>query len=206
MAGVAGSWAASIYFFSSSFWWGFGSSLGPNPTPAQVGAALEPLFRNVAYLAVFGLGLGLVAYLILTSGMRDLAKVDHDHFGTPSTLLLLLIAGLVLVGLGIFPLFSNIGSLISQAPVTPGGVPSQAFFSALGSLIVYFLLLGLGGILAIVGAIGGVVLGLWRVGEKYDQTVIKIGAIFSIIPLLQIVAPILVLVGAWEAKNHLAAP
>jgi hypothetical protein len=206
LVGVAGSWVASIYFFSSSFWWGFGSSLGPNPTNAQIAATIDPILKNVAYLAAFAITLELIALLILTSGVRDLAKVDRDRFGTPSILLLLAIAGLVLIGLGVFPMLSNVSSLISQAPATPSSVPSQAFFSALSSLIVYFVLLVLGGILALVGVIGGVILGLWRVGGRYDQTMIKIGAIFFIIPLLNIIAPVLLLVGAWEAKKQIAMP
>jgi hypothetical protein len=137
---------------------------------------------------------------------EDAGEVDRDRFGTPSILLLLAIAGLVLVGLGVFPMLSNVSSLITQAPVTPGGVPSQAFFSSLSSLLVYFVLLVLGGILALVGVIGGVILGLWRVGERYDQTIIKIGAIFFVIPLLNIIAPVLLLVGAWEAKKQIAKP
>jgi len=59
------------------------------------------------------------------------------------------------------------------------------------------------GILALIGIIGGQILGLWRVGTRYDQTLIKLGAIFTIIPLLNIVAPILVLIGAYEAKGRL---
>jgi hypothetical protein len=49
-----------------------------------------------------------------------------------------------------------------------------------------------------------VILGLWRVGTRYDETIIKLGGIFSIIPILNIAAPVLVLVGAHSARNKLA--
>ena len=62
------------------------------------------------------------------------------------------------------------------------------------------------GVLALVGTIGGQILGLWRVGSRYDSTIIKIGAIFVIIPLLNFVAPILILVGAAQARGSLSKP
>jgi len=54
--------------------------------------------------------------------------------------------------------------------------------------------------------IGGQILGLWRVGTRYNETTIKVGAIFTIVPLLNIVGPILVLIGALEAKGRLVKP
>jgi hypothetical protein len=46
-------------------------------------------------------------------------------------------------------------------------------------------------------------LGLWRVGTRYNETLLKVAAIFVILPLLNIVAPILVIVGAHGAKTRL---
>jgi hypothetical protein len=64
----------------------------------------------------------------------------------------------------------------------------------------------IGGIVVILGVIIGQILGLWRVGSRYDETTIKIGAIFGIIPLLNFVAPILILVGALQARGRLIKP
>jgi hypothetical protein len=58
--------------------------------------------------------------------------------------------------------------------------------------------------MAFVGIVGGQVIGLWRIGERYDAAVIKLGAIFTVVPLLNVVAPILVLIGVHEAKGRLA--
>ena len=66
-------------------------------------------------------------------------------------------------------------------------------------------LLVIGGILAIVGLIGGEILGLWRVGTRYDSTIIKVGAIFVIVPLLNYVGPILLLIGSLEAKKKVGS-
>jgi hypothetical protein len=207
LVGSVGGGVASIYlFFNSAFWGGFASKLGPNPTSAQVAAALDPLFRDIAYSIVFGIAVSIVALLFLTFSLRDLAKVDRTKFSVPSTLMLLDLAGVILVAAAVYPFFTSISSVIAQAPGVSGGTPSQAFFSAFSSLFLYIGLMGLGGVLVLIGAIGGLILGLWRVGEKYDQTIIKVGAIFFIVPLLNLVAPVLVLVGAWEAKNRLTGP
>jgi ABC-type dipeptide/oligopeptide/nickel transport system permease subunit len=64
-------------------------------------------------------------------------------------------------------------------------------------------LVAIGGVLSLIGAIGGVLLGLWRVGGRYDQTILKVAAIFVIVPLLSIVSPILVIIGVSSAKGKL---
>ena len=88
---------------------------------------------------------------------------------------------------------------------TPAGGLPPAFAALLGSLFVDFALLAVGVVVLLVGVIGGQILGLWRVGSRYNETVIKVGAIFTIIPLLNIVAPILVLIGAYQVKGRLPA-
>jgi type III secretory pathway component EscV len=50
-----------------------------------------------------------------------------------------------------------------------------------------------GGLLILVGMIGGLVLGL-RLGERRNETPLKTDAILTIIPLLDVVAPSLVLI------------
>jgi hypothetical protein len=101
------------------------------------------------------------------------------------------------------PLFLVLANFISQVPSTPPtNQPPRPDF--LGTLLLTLGVVVIGAILAFIGEIGGVVLGLWRVGTRYGETVIKVGAIFTVIPLLSTVAPILILVGALEVKGRLA--
>jgi hypothetical protein len=51
----------------------------------------------------------------------------------------------------------------------------------------------------------GLLLGLWRIGSRYDSGVTKIGAILSIIPVVNIVSPILILVGVMGVERKLRA-
>ncbi len=145
----------------------------------------------------------LVAVVVLTSALRDLTKVDRDKFSIPSIFMIVLIAGIGVSGVGGISFLTSIPDLITRLPATPGGTLPTAFFSLLGSLVVDFVLAAVGGLLVLVGIIGGQILGLWRVGVRYNETVIKVGAIFSVIPILNIVAPILVLIGAHEARGRL---
>lgn len=204
LAGTVAGWVGAYYVFSSVFFnTTFFNSLPANPTSAQVAAALGPLFQDVVYLIPLALGIGLAALVVLTLGFRGLARVDSGRFHISTPFMIIMIVGLLLVGGGAAALVTSVPSIISNAPFTclSPCTPSTAFLNQMSSLIAYFGLIAIGGLLALIGVIGGMILGLWRVGSRYNQTTIKIGAIFEIIPLLNIVAPILILLGAMEARN-----
>jgi len=200
LAGVIGGAVGVFYVFSSVFMnTNLFTSLPTNPTPAQVATALGPVFQDVTYIIPLALGIEIIGLLLLFLGLRGLGKVDGPRFRVPSVLTALMIVGLLLVAGGAVPLINSIPNLISQAPSS--GTPSAAFMNQLSTLIGYLGIILLGGLLSLIGIIGGLILGLWRVGSRYNQTTIKIGAIFEIIPLLNIVAPILIILGASEAKQ-----
>ena len=205
LVGLVGGWAVAFLIFGTVFVSATNLNLPANPTPAQVGAALGPLFQNFSLLIPSILLIGLAGDVLLTIGFRDLAKVEKSKFSLPWKFMIVLIIGLVLLAGGLIPVFNDIPNIIAQAPTGPGA-PSAAFFSAISTLIFSALIAVIGGVMALVGTIGGQILGLWRVGSRYDSTIIKIGAIFVIIPLLNFVAPILILVGAAQARGSLSKP
>jgi uncharacterized protein DUF973 len=204
IAGMVAGGALFFYSFFSAFA-SAGFNIPPNATPSQISTALTPIFQNLGLLTASTLGIGLVGTFLLTMSIREFRKVDYSKFDVPWIFMLILIVGTVVALVGLVPLFNSIPSIIAQAPTTPS-TPSTAFFSAIGALVGAAIIAAVGGILAVVGSIGGVILGLWRVGSRYDETVIKIGAIFTIIPLLNIVAPILILVGAYGVRGRLPKP
>ena len=205
LVGFVGGWAVTFLILGTVFVSATNLNLPPNPTPAQVGAALGPLFQNFSLLIPSILAIGLAGDVLLTMGFRDLTKVDNSKFSLPWKFMIVLIIGVVLLAGGLIPVFTDIPNIIAQAPTGPGA-PSAAFFSAISRLIFAASIAVIGGIMALIGTIGGQILGLWRVGSKYDSTIIKIGAIFVIIPLLNFVAPILILVGAYQARERLSKP
>ena len=205
LVGLVGGWVVTFLILGTVFVSATNLNLPPNPTPAQVGAALGPLFQNFSLLIPSILVIGLAGDALLTMGFRDLAKVDNSKFSLPWKFMIVLIIGLVLLAGGLIPVFNDIPNIIAQAPTGPGA-PSAAFFSAISTLIFAALIAVIGGIMALVGTIGGQIIGLWRVGSRYNSTIIKIGAIFVIIPVLNFVAPILILVGAAQARGSLSKP
>ena len=191
----------SFYLLSAFFFSPFFLNPPTSLTAAQAATIFEPLFRTLALILPITIALGLAAVVVLTLSFRQFTKVDRSRFSTPSTMTILMIIGLAAVTVGAIPIFYGLGDLIVQLTRTQTGNPAQSYASFVGSFIFFGALIGIGGLLALVGMIGGVILGLWRVGVRYDQTVIKVGAIFIIIPFLNFVAPALILIGAHDAKG-----
>jgi hypothetical protein len=205
IAGLVVSQVVSFYVTFSVFYSSGIYNLPANSTPSQVSAALTPLFQDLSFLAPFGIALGLVGAIFLALGLRSLGRVDASQFSLPWKFMIVFLIGIAVVAVALVPLLLELPNLISQVPVT-STTPSADFISAIGTLLLAALVVSVGGIMVLIGAIGGVMLGLWRVGARYGETIIKVAAIFTIIPLLSIVAPILVLIGAYQAKGRLGKP
>ncbi len=103
VVGLGVGWLLGFYIFGAFFSSATRLGLGPTATPAQVSAALGPLFQNVALVVSAVVAVELAGIAVLTLGLRDLAKVDRNRFFTPSVLMILLIVGLVIVGAGQSP-------------------------------------------------------------------------------------------------------
>jgi len=205
IVGLVGGWVLSFLIFGTVITSSTMLNVPPNAPPSEVGAALGPLFHNLSLLVPSILVIGLIGDVLLTLGFRDLSKVDDSKFSLPWKFMIALIVGAVLAASSFILLFNIIPNIIAQAP-TGSEKPSQAFFSAISSLLFAALIATVGAIMTLAGTIGGKILGLWRVGSRYNSTIIKVGAIFVIIPLLDFVAPILVLIGAYHAKGRLSKP
>jgi len=201
IATIAG-WALDFGVFSSSFFTGALYNLPQNATGSQVSAAMGPMFQDTAALVPVIAAIQLTGVAVLATGFRQLIKVDPARFSLPSNLMVVLIAGAAIAAIGAVALLNSLPNAISQAPLSNGhGYLGLA--PAFANLLLYAVVIAIGGLLALVGAIGGMILGLWRVGSLYDETMVKMGAIFLIIPLLNILAPILILLGASSARGRL---
>lgn len=204
LVGLVSGWMVTFFFIGINFSNLSPANLGPNPTPAEVRAVLGPVFANLTLLVPILAVVQIAAIIALLLGLRQLKGVD-GRFSVPSILTMLLLAGAVIAILGVVPLFNLLPSLIAQASSATGTTVPAGLISAVASLVIYFFLIAIGGILGLIGLIGGQILGLWRVGSKYGETILKLGAIFAIIPLLNIIAPVLVIVGAFQARGRVSA-
>ena len=215
LAGLAVSWAVAFYVFGTIFTASSalippgsmnGTGFGPsgNATSMQALAAIAPVFQGLTLLLPISVSIELIALAVLTLGFRDLGKVDRSRFSTPSTLMLVMVAGTFVAAAGGLLVFSAITGYFTMASnqqiLQPGGA-----MASVGSIFLGVVVVLIGGILSLVGLVGGLMLGLWRAGSRYNETLLKLGAIFVIIPFLNFVAPILVIVGAHGAKGRVAA-
>ena len=128
---------------------------------------------------------GLISIVLYRSAFGMLRDVDAGRFHTPYNFTTVFIVGFVLFILAMLFFL--------------GGIDARSISLTVGGLIIIII----SAILLFLGDIGGVILGLWRVGDRYDSTAMGIGAIFYIMPYFDVLAPILVLAGAHSAQHKL---
>jgi hypothetical protein len=148
----------------------------------------------------------VVGLIQLRSAFKALVGVDSIPFGLPSRLTLVALITVPLVYAGLVLLLIGESILLPNFPNVAGSTPSS-LTSVLSSGGIVYLIVGSlltfgGGLAALVGFIG-VLLGLWRVGTRYNSAAIRAGAILMVAPLVQIAAPIVILVGARDASKKL---
>jgi hypothetical protein len=165
--------------------------------PTDIKSLFIGILPDITVYSAIGASITTLSLLYLWEALRRLEKMDELNFSASTVLTLLLIisslAGIAceLVILNYFiPQFFN------------GSSPSILPLPTSGSYLVLQYIAGTAEIAALVGFIGGEMLGLWRVGSRYNEVIIKVGAIFFIIPLLDILAPFLVMAGVRRAKKR----
>jgi hypothetical protein len=167
-------------------------------SPASSSTAIGSLVAVAEIIGIIGFSMGAVSIFLARSFFKTLSSVDSG-FSTPSLLVFGLLAGLGLFVVAFIILLAFILGLFGPV-FTPSGPVSSAFGLVIGaSFLIIF-----AAIAVLIGIIG-LILGLWRAGERYDETILKVGGILFIIPYVDIVAPILVLIGALNAQKKVSA-
>lgn len=140
----------------------------------------------------------LAGYLMFRSAFHTLTPVDR-RFSTPATLALIAVGSFiaVLVGLALIlgALYQAVQCVGSGNPITQACLFTSTFWGGLA-------LVAVGAIVFIVGYIG-ILIGIWRLGTRYSETVFKVGAVLLLIPVLNVVGAILILVGAQSATRKI---
>jgi len=158
-----------------------------------------PLFYVVVIVSA---ALSVVTILLLRASFRELVPVD-SRFSTPSTLALLLIVGVVVVLIGLVPLIAGAPTL-SGCVVTSGNTTLPGNCSGLGDLIIGGLVILAGAILVLIGYIGCLI-GVWRFGSRFQNSLFKVGAVLLLFPVLNVVAAILILIAAQSERTRVAS-
>ena len=153
---------------------------------AGIHAAGRALLIDVTFMIV---ELAIVVYsiFIIRSVFRILSQTDI-RFHTPASLVTVLIIGLVIIFPAIIIIIAA-GSTVSTIALSTG------LLLAIGFMTIIALILLLLGII-------GLLIGLWRIGTKYNDSMYKIAALFYLIPFLGIVSSILIYATSSSALKH----
>jgi hypothetical protein len=181
-------------------------SYGPIVTPNQVTSTVTPLYQAFQLLSPAASFIGILGYAFLLLGFRDFARVDAPSFRTPWRFMFLaIVGGIVGTLLSTYSALVTAGlisnpCLGTSSPVLGGACGFPADFPAY-TIFVFF-----ADALALVGAVGGTILGLWRVGARYKLSIIQVGGVLTIFPVIGAIAPFLVVAGAYQAKGRVGKP
>lgn len=150
----------------------------------------------VIYLVadIIGLVLGIIGIFITRSGFTVLKRVDKSY-GIGATGALLMLIGLALVVVTLILLlviYASIAALSTSSSGAAAILPIGILASLAAGLAV------IGAILAFVGLILTMV-GFWRIGSKYNNGLIKAGAILYF--LITIIGAILLYIGLGEVEK-----
>jgi hypothetical protein len=141
--------------------------------------------------------LGLTELSLFRAAFHGLAGMDRT-FSTPASLAIVAFVGLVLalVGLGIFlgALYYAVACIGSGVPLTSSCLPGT-FWAGVAFL-------SIGGLIALIGYIG-VLIGIWRLGTRYEHSWFKVGAILLIIPYINFVGALFILSAARRVRGQL---
>jgi hypothetical protein len=168
-----------------------------------VGVSFTGLFLAIALASVL---VELIVVFLTYTAFHRLAAFD-PRFSMPAKLAFLLGIAVVIIAALLYPLLEQLNSTItclnnaSNSTITPGASPATCISGALAGLIG---LLIIAGILALIGYIG-LLIGIWRLGHRYDDGLFKAGAILAIFPLLNLIGAILIAVAAHNARSKLDA-
>jgi hypothetical protein len=176
------------------------SSSGSTNTTINVNAgaiwAIVAVIGASAAVQILGLYFYREAFVALRANDRS--------FSTPASLTIVLMVGLILLIPAFVLIFHALvaanGCVLSSATTGTNAPPCVGQF--ISSILAGVGLLLLAGILLLIGVIGFLI-GIWRVGSHFNNSIFKVAAILFIIPFLSIISAILIYVSARNVETEL---
>lgn len=156
----------------------------------------QTALATLGLLVAIGVVLELIELGLYYRAFTRMAGFDID-FATPAKLTLLLLISVIL-SLG---LFVGLVAGLEQALICSGGSQLDSACISLGAFLALLVGLLIVEIIALIGFFGGLVLGTWRLGYRYNDGLFRVGAILTIFPVLNIVGQILIIVAARRSRG-----
>ena len=149
------------------------------------------LIEDLIALIILGAILIFVSMILYTISFSSMKRAAPG-FGAPFGLAIVGLIGALLIVTGIGVALLSVLSAVSCAASNAGGHVGGCL--SVSALLGGVAAVGLGALLAFIGWIG-ILIGVYRIGSRYNSTITKVGAILYIIPFVSVVGPILVFVG-----------
>lgn len=179
-----------------------GLSVTGNPV-ASTGAHIDTsLLLLLVLVAACALVCNFGSLFQVRRGFLRLAALDHRFRSSPTYALVEILGSMMfLAGLGIVLLTLVLAVNCAATAVPPTSTVPLSCFN-LGGLLGGVALLFVGGILSLIGLIG-VAVGLWRAGERYDDSLLRAGAVLTVIPFLNVFGFVVLLLGVRTTSRKL---
>lgn len=156
---------------------------------------------TVAIVAV-AMVAGVILFLISIIEYRrafGILKESNPSLASPHSLMKWLFVGLILSVILIPVSMVIILGIVASASSSSASTGIGGVFA---SFSIIFIIIIIAGIMSFIGYIG-MIIGLYRSGEIFDEGIMRVGAILYIIPYLNIIAPILIYMGAVSAGKDM---
>lgn len=181
--------------------------LAPVSAALSAGSGTSSTFSiSVNWVLFYALLIGAAIFTLLQlafyRGGFSTLMVRDPRFRTPAVLSVVAMVGYVMLLAGAAILVN----VIAAAAHHCAGLTGSAWQSCLagGNFGGGFALVAIGAIVALIGFIG-VLVGIWRLGSRYDDGMFKAGAVLLIFPVLDLVGTILILIAAHDCRRKVQA-
>ena len=141
--------------------------------------------------------IAVLEFVSLAIGFRALARSDKEKFGSIWKLIPFLLVAVPVVDAATLYFMGSI-----QGFTTTATTSQTDAIALLSDLAPWLGVIMVAGTLALIGEVGAI-LGLWRIGSKYGQTSVRVGAILFIIPLVSVAGSILLFTGIRQIARTL---
>ena len=179
-----------------------GSILAISSLVSSTSSSTASTIAGISAATLAGMGgaavVGVILFLISIIEYRHafgVLKESNPSLASPYSLMKWIYIGLILEIIMIPLMLIFMLSILSSADSSS---PSSGFIGTIAIVGLIGVIWLIGGIMSLIGYIG-MIMGLYRSGEIFDEGIMRIGAILYIIPYLNIVAPILVYIGTLSA-------
>jgi hypothetical protein len=162
------------------------------------GTLRYPVLEALVAAVTVAFLLALIADVFYARSFSAFRKVQPG-FGGPFGLVIVGIVGTVLVFIGLLVVLDQIAANLNCLINTQSSSCISISAFGAGVIAIFF-----GLILALLGWIG-VLIGVFRIGSRYHSSLLQVGAILTIIPIVTVVAPILILIGVVMALRDVEA-